>query len=145
MLLPSIFENNFADNFFDDMFNFSFPFNYMGNGSRLMNTDVQDLGNDYQLDIELPGYDKKDIHAELKNGYLTIYADKQESKDEKAEDGRYVRRERYSGKCRRSFYVGDYLKEEEVHASFSNGVLSIVLPKDKNAEEVETKKYIPIE
>lgn len=145
MLLPSIFENNFVDNFFDDMFNFSFPLNHsFGAHARLMNTDVQDLGNEYQLDIELPGYNKEDIRAELKNGYLTIYADKQDSKEVEKENGRYIRRERYSGKCRRSFYVGDALREEDVRASFNNGVLRIVFPKEKNVPEIETK-YIPIE
>lgn len=145
MLLPSIFENNFVDNFFDDMFNFNFPFNQtFGSHARLMNTDVQDLGNEYQLDIELPGYNKEDIRAELKNGYLTIYADKQDSKEVKNENGRYIRRERYMGKCRRSFYVGDSLKEEDVRASFNNGVLRIVIPKEKNLPEIESR-YIPIE
>lgn len=146
MLLPSVFENNFVDKFFDDMFNFNFPFiSYIGSGSRLMNTDVQDLGNEYQLDIELPGYNKEDIHVEFMNGYLTIEADKQESKEEKEENGRYIRRERYSGKCRRNFYVGDYLKKDDVRASFTNGVLRILLPKEKNAPVAETKRYIPIE
>ncbi|NLP35761.1 MAG: Hsp20/alpha crystallin family protein [Clostridiales bacterium] len=145
MLLPSIFRNNFVDNFFDDMFDFNFPFNnhFMTN-ARLMNTDIQDLGNEYQLDIELPGYNKEDIRAELNNGYLTVYADKEDNKEVK-KNGKYVRRERYSGKCRRSFYVGDYLKEEDIRASFKNGVLRMVFPKDQNAVEVDTKKYIPID
>ena len=147
MLLPRIFENNFADSFFNDKFfddMFSFPTNFISS-SRLMNTDVQDLGEEYQLEIELPGYEKKDIRAELKNGYLTIYGDKQDSREEKRDNGRYVRRERYSGKCRRSFYVGDYLKEEDIRASFKNGILKIKFPKDKGTPQIEDKKYIPIE
>jgi HSP20 family protein len=145
MLLPSFFEKNFVDNFYDDVFDFGFPFKQMRKNNRLMNTDVKDLGKEYQLDIELPGYDKKDIHLELSNGYLTIHGGREEIKDEKNEDGKYVRRERYVGKCNRSFYVGDYLKEEDVRASFENGVLKIVIPKNDGSKEIEEKKSIPIE
>lgn len=144
MLVPSIFNDNFVDSLFDDMF--SFPFAGTRRQSNAwMSTDVQDLGNDYQLDIELPGYDKKDIHAELKNGYLTISASKETSNDEKDNDGKYVRRERYSGSCQRSFYVGGNLTETDIHASFENGVLKLVFPKEEQRQPVEEKKYIAIE
>lgn len=143
MLLPRIFDDNFTDSFFDDMF--SFPFNFTTPTANWMNTDVQDLGNTYQLDIELPGYEKKDIHADLSNGYLTISADKNETREENDENGRFVRRERYSGSCKRSFYVGDSLNEEDFHASFENGVLRLAFPKEKRANGIEEKKYIEIE
>lgn len=139
MLLPSIFENNFVDNFFDDFF--TLPSMYRGN--RMMDTNVRDLGKEYMLEIEIPGFDKKDVHAELKNGYLTISAEKQETKEEK-EDGKYIRRERYSGSCKRSFYVGENLKEEDFQATFENGILKLVFPKEDKTAKVEEKKYIAI-
>jgi HSP20 family molecular chaperone IbpA len=139
MLLPSIFENNFVDNFFDDFF--TLPSMYRSN--RMMDTNVRDLGKEYMLEIEIPGYDKKDVHAELKNGYLTISAEKQETKEEK-EDGKYIRRERYSGSCKRSFYVGGNLKEEDFQATFENGILKLVFPKEDKAAKIEEKKYIAI-
>jgi HSP20 family protein len=142
MLLPSIFENNFADGFFDDMF--SFPMNRMTAASRWMNTDVQDLGDKYQLEIELPGYEKNDIHAQLQDGYLIISADKQDEKEEKDDNGKYLHKERYSGSCKRSFYVGENLKEENIHAAFDNGILKLVFPKEE-AAKMEEKKYIQIE
>lgn len=146
MLLPSIFNNNFVENFFDgfdDVFNFpsfrSFPL------SGYMNTNVQDLGDKYQLEVELPGFDKKDITAQLNKGYLTISANKEESRDQSDKLGRYIRRERYSGSCQRSFYVGENLKEEDFKASFKNGILTLVFPKDKSVAALEDKKYISIE
>lgn len=146
MLLPSIFNNNFMDDFFndfDDMFTFPsfgrFPM------AGWMNTNIRDLGNEYQLEIELPGFDKNDITAHLDKGYLTISATREEAKDRSDKRGRYIRKERYSGSLRRSFYVGENLKEEDFKASFRNGVLTLVFPKDKSIPRLEDKKYIPID
>ncbi|ROR29257.1 HSP20 family molecular chaperone IbpA [Mobilisporobacter senegalensis] len=142
MLVPSIFEKNFFEDFFNDTF--TTPFKFMNN-NRIMNTDVQELGDKYQLEIELPGYAKEDIKAELKDGYLTIEASHNEEKEENDKNGNYIRRERYSGTCRRSFYVGDKITEEEIKANFSNGVLKLEIPKMTNIPEIEDKKYITIE
>ncbi len=142
MLLPSIFERNFVDSFFNDVFSFPFSFSKTSNW---MSTNVKDLGNEYQLEMELPGFDKKDLRAHLENGYLTITAEREETKNENDEKGRYIHRERYSGSCKRSFYVGDYLKEEDIQASFDNGVLKLVFPKDNKTTKLEEKKYIAIE
>ena len=149
MLLPSIFENNFADGFFDDVFNFNTPFRLRGRDTKLMNTDVKDLGDLYQLDMELPGYDKNDIRIELRNGYLTVQASKDEVKDEKNDEkndeDKYIYRERYYGKASRSFYVGDYLKNEDIKASFDKGILNLEFPKENKDAQVEEKCYIPIQ
>lgn len=144
MLLPSIFHNNFVDDFFDDDFDdmLAFPSFGMFPAAGWMNTNIKDLGNEYQLEIELPGFDKKDISAHLDKGYLIITATRQEDKKDKK--GRYIRRERYSGSCKRSFYVGEKLKEEDFKASFENGVLTISFPKDKTENRIEYRKYIPI-
>ena len=88
MLLPSIFRNNFVDDFFDGFDEMlRVPSLTTIPVSRWMNTNVKDLGDDYQLEIELPGYDKKDITAELNKGYLTIAAKREDSKDEKDKKG----------------------------------------------------------
>lgn len=143
MLLPSIFNDNFIDNVFDDMF--SFPTAFSSTSRRWMSTNLKELGEEYQLEIELPGYDKKDIRAELRNGYLTVSAGREETRDENDKKSRYVRRERYCGSCQRSFYVGESLKEEDFKASFENGVLKLVFPKENNKAKLEEKKYIAIE
>lgn len=145
MLLPSIFKNNFVDDFFngfEDMF--SFPSITRVPASRWMTTNIKEVGDEYHLEIDLPGYDKDDISASLDKGYLTISASKEESKNEENKDGRYIRKERYSGSCSRSFYVGDNLKEKDFKASFDNGVLKIEFPKNKEIAKSDDKKYIPI-
>ena len=109
-----------------------------------MRTDVKDLGDKYQLDIELPGYKKEDIHAELHEGYLTVSAKKSENTEEKQENGKYIRRERYTGECRRSFFVGKTITEEDIHAAFENGVLKLTVVKEESKPKVEEKKYITI-
>lgn len=145
MIVPSIFNDNFVDGFFNDMFRFPAFANTGGHPTSLMmRTDVQDLGENYQLDIELPGFLKENIRAELSDGYLTISAHKDSTNDEKNEDGRYVRRERSSGSCQRSFYVGKGLKEEDIHASFENGILKLAFPKEEPQKAIEQKKYIEI-
>lgn len=142
MLVPSIFENNFVDNFFDDFF--STPFESAGKSVPGMNVDIQEFDDKYQMDIELPGYAKEDIKADLKDGYLTISANHEESKEEKDEEGRYLCKERYYGQCQRSFYVGDNIRQEDIHASFTDGILKLDIPK-KDAPAVEERKYISIE
>ena len=109
-----------------------------------MKTDVKEVENGYEVAMDLPGFKKEDISAKLENGYLTITASKGLDKDEKNEDGKYIRRERYSGSCSRSFYVGEAVTPEDIKAHYDNGELKIVLPK-KDAPAVETKKTIMIE
>ena len=131
------------DNMFDDMFRDPF-FTNSGSTTKLMKTDIQEKDNNYILDMDLPGYDKSDIKAQLKDGYLTITAQKNRSKEDKNEKGNYIRRERYCGKCSRSFYVGENLKEEDIKASFSNGILELTFPKKVEKKE-EKIKYITID
>ncbi len=130
------------DNMFDDMFRN--PFFESSNNTRLMKTDIQEKDNNYILDMDLPGYDKSDIKAELKDGYLTITAQKNASNEDKDEKGNYIRRERYCGKCSRSFYIGDSLKEEDIKASFNNGILQLIFPKEVIRKDEQTK-YITID
>ena len=130
------------DNMFDDMFRD--PFFTSSNTTKLMKTDIQEKDDKYILDMDLPGYDKEDIKAQLKDGYLTISAQKNTSNDEKDEEGNYIRRERYCGTCSRSFYVGDSIKEEDIKASFNNGILELTFPKEVPQKE-EEMKYITID
>lgn len=145
MLVPSIFENNFVDDIFDDVFSAPFGFSRAGAKAAVssMNADVQEFEDRYQLDLELPGYQKEDIQAELKDGYLTINAEHTDTKEEK-EDGKYIRRERFSGKCQRSFYVGDDITHEDIQAKFENGILEVIIPKKEAKPAVEEHKYISI-
>ena len=94
--------------------------------------------------IDLPGFKKDEIKLELNDGYLTISAEKGLDKDEKDKENRYIRRERYAGSMSRSFYVGESLTEQDIHAKYENGILTLDVPKeDKKA--VPEKRYIAIE
>lgn len=139
MFMPSIFDDSFVDDVFDSMF--SFPFQYKKAAGQ-MNTDISDCGDSYQIEIELPGFAKEDVKAELKDGYLTIVATKDETKESNEEQ--YIRRERYTGQCSRSYYVGDQVTKEDIQAKFDNGVLSLRVPK-KEAIEKKEENYILIE
>ena len=143
MLTPSIFGRSFMDDFFDDMF--ATPFHSISQQMKPMSTDIQEFNDRYQLDFELPGFQKEDIHAELKDGYLTIKAEHQEDNDEKDEEGKFVRKERYSGSMQRSFYVGDQISEDEIKAAFENGILKIQVPKKEITPEVHEAHRISIE
>ena len=144
MMMPSIFGENLLDNFFG----FEDPFRgyQRTDASSLMKTDVKEHDDGYELEISLPGYKKEDIHAELKDGYLVVSATTSQNKDETDEKtGKYIRRERYSGSCSRSFYVGEYLKQEDIHAKYESGVLKLSIPKVEKKPQVEEHKYIAIE
>ena len=84
------------------------------------------------------------MSAKLENGYLTISASTNKNNDEKDKDGRYIRRERYTGQCSRSFYVGNQVTQDQIKAKFENGILKLSIPKVEK-QQVEQKKYISIE
>ena len=140
MLMPSIFGENLLDDFFGEPFG---GYDYSESG--LMTTDVKDTDKGYEVTMNMPGVKKEDVKAELKDGYLTVSAETNTKKDEKAEDGKYIRRERYTGSCSRSFYVGDAVTEEDIKVKFENGTLKMLVPKKEEQKAVENKKYIAIE
>lgn len=142
MLTPGLFR----DDFFDDMFGTSFREDRRRpEPPVMMRTDIRDLGEEYQLDIELPGYSKDEVSAELKEGYLTIKAKHEQQLDKDHATGKFIRRERYIGECKRSFFIGKNIKQEDVKAKFKDGILVVAFPKNELKKEVEENKYIMIE
>ena len=149
MMMPSIFGENLFDDFMND-----FPFEkhffgernplYGKHAKNIMKTDVKETDNSYELDIDLPGFKKEDINVQLDNGYLTIAASKSLEKEDEHEKSHYIRQERYSGSMSRSFYVGNDVKQEEIHAKYEDGILKLAVPK-KTAKAIETNNYIQIE
>lgn len=141
MLIPSIFEDNFFDDVFDSFLTRPVSTNsYTG----IMQTDIKDSGENYELEIAVPGYSKENLRAELKDGYLTINAERSDSNEEKDKNGKYIRKERYSGHCSRSFFVGKELKQEDINAKFENGILTVSFPKEIKKPEIEQKQLISI-
>lgn len=135
-MLPTVFGENLFDDFFDDSFgmmNARSPL-YGKHARNLMKTDIRETDTNYELAIDLPGFKKDEINLDIKDGYLTVSAEKGLDKKEEDKKGRILRQERYAGVCSRSFYVGN-VKPEDVKAKYESGVLSVVLPK------VDQKKH----
>ena len=138
MFMPAVFHENLFDDFFDPFWNDGALERAMNReeretfgkrGANMMKTDVkQTADGSYDVAVDLPGCKKEDVQMELNDGYLTIQAVRSHSNDEKDKEGRYLRRETFSGTCARSFYVGDAVKKEDIHAKFEDGILHIVLP-----------------
>lgn len=130
---------------FDEMFRdpfFTRPFE--NSSSQIMKTDIHEREGNYLVEMELPGYKKEDIKADLKDGYLTITAHKNETKEEKDARGKCIHKERYTGTCNRSFYVGDALTQEDIKAAFNDGMLRLQFPKEIHKQE-EQPRLITIE
>ena len=116
------------------------------NTQNLMKTDIKEKKDGYELEIDLPGFKKDEVTAELNDGYLTVSAAKGLDQDEQEkETGKYIRRERYAGACQRSYYVGEDITEEDIKAEFKHGILKLFVPKKEAKPAVEEKKYISIE
>ena len=149
MLLPSIF----GENLFDDDWMFPFDSDFFGkknplygkHAKNLMKTDVRETESSYEVDIDLPGFKKDEIKAQLENGYLTVSAAKGLDKDEQDQKGKYIRQERYAGAMSRSFYIGEELSQDEIRAKYENGILRLTIPKKDAKPAVEEKKHIAIE
>ena len=149
MLLPSIF----GENLFDDDWMFPFDSDFFGKNNplygkhakNLMKTDVRETESSYEVDIDLPGFKKDEINAQLENGYLTVSAAKGLDKDEQDQKGKYIRQERYAGAMSRSFYIGEEVSQDEIRAKYENGILRLTIPKKDAKPAVEEKKHIAIE
>lgn len=149
MRVPSIF----GENLFDDFMDFPFEREFFGRNNPLygkyekniMKTDIKETDAGYEMYIDLPGFKKENVTAKLENGYLTISAAKGMDKDEKNDEGVYIRRERYCGQCARTFYVGEDVKQEEIKAKFEDGILKVFVPKTEPKKVEEGHNYIAIE
>lgn len=142
MLVPRR-HNDIFDDFFDDPF-FKEERHPHHPPMHLMKTDVRENEDSYIIDVDLPGFKKEDIKVDVENGYLNINAKTDSTKNEE-EKGQYIRRERYTGECSRSFYIGEDIEDEDIQAKFENGILCIEVPKKKELDQPEEKKYIDIQ
>ena len=164
MLRPSVFEmNKFFDDF-DSFWGFE-PAPFFGdrrprkalgkcgsgreltdperNPFRSIRTDVKEVDGGHEIDMELPGFTKEEVTAELKDGFLTVKAEHNSEENEEKKD--FVRREIYRGSYMRSFNVGEDITEEDITAKFENGLLTLTIPKKEKKQEEETSKFITIQ
>ena len=149
LFVPSIFGHDvddWMDDFDRDFWNDKKSPLYGKHADRLMKTDVRELNDGYEVDVELPGFKKEEIKLSLEKGNLTISAQKGLQKEETdKKSGKVIRKERYEGNLTRSFYVGENLDKEDIKAKYENGVLSLVIPKKAPKAETTEDHYIAIE
>lgn len=117
---------------------------YGKHAKNLMNTDVREVENGYEIDMNLPGFKKDEVEIQLQDGCLTVSAAKGLDKDEEDKKGRYIRQERYAGSLSRSFYVGEDVEPQDVKAKYENGVLKLFVPKAE-VKQVPAQTAIAIE
>ncbi|MDD6844623.1 MAG: Hsp20/alpha crystallin family protein [Clostridia bacterium] len=135
MLMTNFFDNSLLDNFFSVP---SDSYRTKSNTTGLMQTDIKESDTEYEIIMNLPGFKKENVKGELKDGYLVVTATNAE--DDTDKNVKYLCRERYSGGCSRSFYVGEEITQQDIKARFENGVLTFIVPKiDKTARAKETK------
>jgi len=151
MLMTRFNPANLFDEFFSD-----YPFYdnemkklehklYGHNAPHMMSTDIKENDDCYELEMDLPGFTTDEIKVALENGYLTITAAKGLDSENEDKQEHFIRKERYSGVCSRSFYVGDYVTEDQIKAEFKHGILKLSVPKVNSTPELPQKKYIAIE
>lgn len=140
-----IFGESLLDDFFEDFARPMRSASRCNTATGIMRTDVRESDTGYELDIDLPGCKKENVQAELKNGYLTISAQTSQNSDQKDENDKYIRRERYYGSCSRSFFVGEDVTQEDIRAKFEDGILKVSVPKKEAKPVIEESRFIPIE
>ena len=109
----------------------------------LMRTDIKETEKGFDIIMDLPGFDKENVAAELKEGVLKVSA--KTSSESEENTGTYLRRERFTGQCSRQFYVGEDIEEEDIKAKFDNGTLQIFVPKKIEQPKLEEPRTIAIE
>ncbi|MDE6024613.1 MAG: Hsp20/alpha crystallin family protein [Lachnospiraceae bacterium] len=152
MMMPSIFRENLFDDFMEAFAFPAFPsFTnidktlYGKHAKNIMKTDVREIDDGYEVDIDLPGFKKDEIKMQLNNGYLTVNAAKDLDKSKKDKEGNYVRHERYAGSMSRSFYVGEHVTEDDIHPKYESGILTFSIPREEKKQIEEQPHYISIE
>ncbi|MDY4969861.1 MAG: Hsp20/alpha crystallin family protein [Lachnospiraceae bacterium] len=145
-MMPSIFRERLFDDFMRD---FAFPdvdkTLYGTNSSNLMKTDVRETKDGYLVDMDLPGFKKDEIRMQLKQGYLTVSAEKAVNQDQESEKNHYIRKERFEGSVSRRFFVGKHVTEDDIHPKYENGILTFGIPKEVKKPVEEENHYISIE
>jgi HSP20 family molecular chaperone IbpA len=139
--MTNLIKRNNDLSIFDDFFDGFFSKPMISGTTPLMRTDIKELDNGYELELDVPGFGKEDIKISLEKGYLTVEAKKEENKENK--QVRYLRQERVYSSCARSFYVGEQIAEQDIKAGYDRGILTLFVP--KQGTNIKEKKYIAIE
>ncbi len=122
---PLLFDDAFSKNFFEKQ-------------NRMVNTpavNIKETDKSFELDLAVPGMDKKDFKIELKDGSITISAKHEHKVEETNEKERYTRREFSYQSFSRSFVLAeDLVDTEAINAKYENGILNVSIPKKSNTQ-----------
>ncbi|SDY19114.1 Hsp20/alpha crystallin family protein [Lachnobacterium bovis] len=143
MLVPSFFNDNFTNDVFGDLFNYPKSNKKYDSNSNML-VDIKEFKDRFEMDIDLPGFNKDEITLELEKGYLTISAVPSKKEENSESKGRFIRCERFKGSNRRAFYVGEEITQADIKAKFENGVLAITIMKKKPVPKNEKDNFISI-
>lgn len=144
MMMPNIYRKSLFNDLFDGFFPEIGKGAFRDNGFGLMKTDIKEKDGSFELAIDMPGCKKEDVKAQIKDGYLIVNASTNSENEEKDKEGNFIRKERYSGTMSRSYYIGEDIQQEDIHAKFEDGILKISIPKQE-PKKVEEPSYIAIE
>jgi HSP20 family molecular chaperone IbpA len=127
----------------DDFFSGSWLKNFFDlpiiNSSNILKTNIRKESSNYIYEIDVPGYNKEDISINYEDGYLVIEAQSSSEYSNSQSSNKYVRQERYSGSCSRSFYIGE-IDESKISAKYHNGILCVSFPDESNNQKSKIKK-----
>lgn len=127
----------------DDLFSSSWLKSFFDlpiiNGSNVLKTNIRKESNNYIYEIDVPGYNKEDVSVSYEDGYLIVEAKTSKEYSSDSSLNNYLRQERYSGSCSRSYYIGE-IDESKISAKYHNGVLCIMVPDDANNQKNKIKK-----
>lgn len=136
MYRPNTIQNALSD--FDRYFESFFGDSLLTPATRLVNhlpaVDIRETENGYLLEMDLPGFDEKNLEIHVDGASLSI-ASKQESAKEEKNGGTYILRERRLNSFSRSFKLPENADPENVNASFRNGILSLDIKKRPEAQK----------
>ena len=140
-MLPMITRRNYKpflwSNLFDDDF---FPV-VPGRNTSMPAVNIREDEKKFNLDLAVPGIDKKDLKIEIHEDVITISSENNNEKEE-THDGFKRREFSYSSFCR-SFYLPDNVNKEKIEANYKDGILTVELPKEQE-EKAKISREVKI-
>lgn len=102
--------------------------------NEIYKADIYKKDDYYNIVLDLPGFKKEDISIDYDNGYISVFA----SKNEEINDMTFIHKERFYGEYKRTFYVGCCV-EDNINASYQDGTLIIRLKKINESNKTSIK------
>lgn len=126
---PSLFDDFLTRDFFNS------PSRALYNGNSVPAVNVKETDSAFELEMAVPGMNKKDFRIELENNKLVVSAEHENKTEENSEDGKYSRKEFSYQSFTREFHLPENsVNEDEISANYKDGILRIEVPKKEPAK-----------